>query len=607
MRQTKNLLSLVLALVMLLSLALPAAAVDSFSDLKGHWAESYMNDLHDRGYLSGYTDGTMKPENAITGCEALVFLSRFYDLSDDELDFIYSDYGDIAERYVPATHKWAYKQAAICLAAGIITQSELKTMDLTKEIEKEQLSVFLIRALGLTDDAEELDGSKLTFSDKADIAEEHLGYIELLVDMGIITGDNNGKFTPHVSVTRAIAATLVSRALDYAEDKELTMEVEGYSGLTRLSGILTNISSKTVQLRSFDGKLREYKLSSDPKIMINGAEKSLSYTYVGCLAELSSIDGKITALSITSDSDVQYIIGRISSVATSTSGDTLGIYDYSTGENDRYKVSDSAKVYLEGNSSGLAKLSKGQFVIAEQNGKSLSKIYAVSGDYELSGKVSAIIYDTTVQFKVEDSSGVVYVFLLDITALPTIKRGSTTITIDRLAQGDAVTVNAVSGAVKTITASSAEKGLTGTLSSITTTAAGTYWTLTDSDDDEVTYQLDTLVGVYSGSKTLSASDIHIGDKITVVIYGSVITEVELESAAVSSDKLTATVLAVNGKTITALLNGKLLYIDGSSATIISFSGKTIKISALETDTVITVYGSYTSSTGFTATSIVVES
>lgn len=610
MRYRKNALCALLVLALVLSLALPAAAA-GFSDLEGHWAKSYMEDLYDRGYLSGYTDGTMKPESAITGCEALVFLSRFFDLSEDETEFIYYDWGDTAERYVPASHKWAYEQAAVCLAAGIVTESELKTLDLTKEIEKELLAVFLVRALGLAEEAGELSGSSLTFADKTDITEDYLGSIEELVNIGIITGDDTGKFTPHTSVTRAIAATMVSRGLDYAEDEDLPLEVEGYSGLESLSGVLTGIASKSVQLRGFDGKLREFRLATDLTVKINGVEKALSYTYTGCLAELRCLGGEITALSITSDEDIQYVIGRISAIATagsSNSSDTISIYDYAAEETTRYKVSDDAAVTLEGSKSALSKLSKGQFVIAELDGKTIETIHAVSGDYELSGKISSITYGTTVQFKVEDKSGTVYVFLLDVTDLPAVKRGGSSITIDRLAEGDSVTVDVESGTVKTITSLSSEKGLTGTLSSITTTAAGTYWTLTDSDGDEVTYQLDTLAGIYSGSKTLAVSDIHIGDTVSVVIYGKVITEVELESAAVSSDKLTVTVLAVNSKTITALLGGKLVYIDGSAATILSaVSGKTIKLSALEAETVITVYGSYTASTSFKATSIVVES
>ena len=34
-----------------------------FSDIKGHWAESLINDFINKGYISGYEDGTFKPNN----------------------------------------------------------------------------------------------------------------------------------------------------------------------------------------------------------------------------------------------------------------------------------------------------------------------------------------------------------------------------------------------------------------------------------------------------------------------------------------------------------------------------------------------------------------
>ena len=47
-----------------------------FSDIKGHWAETYVKAMVDKGYIKGYTDGTFKPDKTITNTEALILLSR---------------------------------------------------------------------------------------------------------------------------------------------------------------------------------------------------------------------------------------------------------------------------------------------------------------------------------------------------------------------------------------------------------------------------------------------------------------------------------------------------------------------------------------------------
>ena len=47
-----------------------------FSDIAGHWAESWMEELYDMGLTSGYPDGTYRPQNDVTRAEMAVFLLR---------------------------------------------------------------------------------------------------------------------------------------------------------------------------------------------------------------------------------------------------------------------------------------------------------------------------------------------------------------------------------------------------------------------------------------------------------------------------------------------------------------------------------------------------
>jgi hypothetical protein len=140
-----------IAVLLVFSLAVPAAAV-TYPDLQGQWAwaKPYMEDLAARGIMTGYSDGTMKPGNDITGAEALAMLSRLYDLTDDALGLIYDDYGSIAEEALPASLSWVFDEAAVCLASGAIRGDELKKLDFEKPIEKEVLSVLLVRAMLLT-------------------------------------------------------------------------------------------------------------------------------------------------------------------------------------------------------------------------------------------------------------------------------------------------------------------------------------------------------------------------------------------------------------------------------------------------------------------------
>jgi hypothetical protein len=58
----------------------PAAVGGAFSDIAGHWAEDWIEQLAEEGITAGYTDGTYRPNNPVTRAEMAVFLTRTFDL-----------------------------------------------------------------------------------------------------------------------------------------------------------------------------------------------------------------------------------------------------------------------------------------------------------------------------------------------------------------------------------------------------------------------------------------------------------------------------------------------------------------------------------------------
>jgi hypothetical protein len=259
------------------------------------------------------------------------------------------------------------------------------------------------------------------------------------VELGIIQGDDKNQLSPKLSVTRAVVATMVSRGIAYLEENNTELSIDGYSGLTRIEGILTGVTSKTVQLRSFDGKVREYTLASGADITVNGAEKVLTYEYNGCAATLSLKNGEVAAVAVVSDSKISYVLGYVSSTASGSTAantnDTVTVHRFDTDENERFKVPDDTVITVSGKDAYFKSLTRGQFVILKLDNKTVKEIRAVSGDYTITGRLSAITYGTTIQLKVDDGQGTLYVFLIDATSLPNVKRGNGTITIDRLGIG----------------------------------------------------------------------------------------------------------------------------------------------------------------------------
>lgn len=63
-----------LALVMVIFLG--TAALASFSDTAGHWAEAQIDRIAALGFVGGYPDGTFRPDNPVTRAEAVTIIDR---------------------------------------------------------------------------------------------------------------------------------------------------------------------------------------------------------------------------------------------------------------------------------------------------------------------------------------------------------------------------------------------------------------------------------------------------------------------------------------------------------------------------------------------------
>lgn len=62
---------------------LEPATENKFADVKGHWAEAYINSAAEKGWLSGYEDGLFRPNQLITRAETMSMINRVLNRSVD--------------------------------------------------------------------------------------------------------------------------------------------------------------------------------------------------------------------------------------------------------------------------------------------------------------------------------------------------------------------------------------------------------------------------------------------------------------------------------------------------------------------------------------------
>lgn len=94
-KTTKRFISIVMAIAMMLSM-IPFTAFaneTTASDLSGHWAENVITEWMDYGIINGYEDGTIRPNNKITRAEMTAMLDRVMDYQT-KADNTFSDLSD---------------------------------------------------------------------------------------------------------------------------------------------------------------------------------------------------------------------------------------------------------------------------------------------------------------------------------------------------------------------------------------------------------------------------------------------------------------------------------------------------------------------------------
>ena len=199
----KRLISLLLVIGMLAGmLTIGIAKEYSFADDDGTgtwtWAGEYIYDCYEEGIINGYEDGTYLPDGKLTRAEAAKIIAVTYGLSSDASVSSFSD--------VSADH-WALPYIEACVEAGIINGYEDGTFLPGQNVTRAEMAKMIAAASGLSSGA-----SAGTFSD---VLASHwaLPYIEACYEAGIITGYEDGTFLPGNNITRAEAATIISRVL----------------------------------------------------------------------------------------------------------------------------------------------------------------------------------------------------------------------------------------------------------------------------------------------------------------------------------------------------------------------------------------------------------
>lgn len=175
----------------------PVSPTVDLSDIADHWAKVSIEKSVELGFVSGYEDGTFRPNGTITRGEISAMLARTLKLEPVNTGFIFTDQSQ--------TPVWAQPYIQALAEAGYISGYEDGTFRANKDITRSELVVMIVRARGL----EVHPNATLTFKDADQVPGWAKPYVATAEEAGLIKGNGLGIFNPNAAATRAEAVTLI--------------------------------------------------------------------------------------------------------------------------------------------------------------------------------------------------------------------------------------------------------------------------------------------------------------------------------------------------------------------------------------------------------------
>ena len=309
MKRIKKTIAIILCLIM--AIGSMSVAFGETKDYEGHWAEAAIQKWIDGGRITGYPDGTFKPNGSIKRAEFVKMVNGIID---------YDVKGSIAFNDVKADD-WFYDQISIAQEIGYISGYSATQFGPDDNITREQAAAILSRIQYLKENSDAVS----KFTDSASISSWAAGSVGAASNYGFISGHSDGSFKPKDNLSRAEAVTMLDNVLSNAKNHVV------YKAGTKLSDMKISgdlIIAKTVGegdaylnnividggVQVYGGgmnsiffnnvKVAKIEVEKDKVRLVFDDGTSVEEVVLGTEAKLENINGEIGKVTIDSDGKV---------------------------------------------------------------------------------------------------------------------------------------------------------------------------------------------------------------------------------------------------------------------------------------------------------------
>lgn len=267
--------------------------VYSYKDIKGHWAADVIEKWSDKGIVEGYSDGTFRPNNEITGTELVTFVNNLFgDQTVADLEGV---------------------------PAGILAKPE-------GSVSRQDAITLLYLALGF----EAQKDAWTTFKDMSEVSDYALLAINNMYERCLIEGYPDGTLKPTSAITRAAFIRIINNAsiIGYVADVNdgvdandkitIIKETRPWGELVYAMAILYDSTIDGTKLKTTD-------FAVDAIVGEAAIARTITKVYTNDSATTAT-EGKVG----------KYVIIELNTTTDSNTGTMF--YDFKSGKNTLYKL-----------------------------------------------------------------------------------------------------------------------------------------------------------------------------------------------------------------------------------------------------------------------------
>ncbi len=389
MKKFRGLLAMVVALTVVCA-SFATVSAKGFADVsasKYAWCVNEISAMADDGIISGYTDGTFKPENTVTKLEALALVARVLGSREEVNASLVEKAKELYEEKIE-DYALSFGTDEICylLLKGIIFEDELDDYlaggAANEGMKRYEVAVLLTKGMGAEKEVKDKVTAVLDYTDTLQIPTNARKYVEYVTEQGLMQGMGDNTFAPLNNVTRAQAALVLYKLQDL-------------TSYDMFKGIVASYDQATRTIR--------FKLTDDTNKAYTVLPKSVTLRCDGEIIEPDDIKVGWEAV-VTTQDDMLYVVdfltaqsdgiisGKLVSVAKATDATTLKVEDMTSADKEvvSYKTADDVVITYDGKEGKLTDLAVGDYVKLTVKNNKITVINAETAKKTIKGTITAI-------------------------------------------------------------------------------------------------------------------------------------------------------------------------------------------------------------------------